>query len=71
MVLSLRSTARGKWNKMEMLDYCSVNLETGEVSLDRAMERDVLLPIDTDLIDRLHCARCTLPTGPASTTETL
>lgn len=56
---------------MEMLDYCSVNLETGEVSLDRAMERDVLLPIDTDLIDRLHCARCTLPTGPASTTETL
>lgn len=31
MILSLRSTSRGKWNKMEMLDYRSVNLETGEV----------------------------------------
>ncbi|CAO1631614.1 unnamed protein product [Sympodiomycopsis kandeliae] len=31
MILSLRSTSRGKWNKMEMLDYCSINLETGEV----------------------------------------
>lgn len=31
MVLSLRSTSRGKWNKMEMIDYRSVHLETGEV----------------------------------------
>ncbi|CAO1632069.1 unnamed protein product [Parajaminaea phylloscopi] len=31
MILSLRSTSRGKWNKMELLDYRSIHLETGEV----------------------------------------
>lgn len=31
MVLTLRCTSRGKWNKMEMVEYCSINLSTGEV----------------------------------------
>lgn len=31
MILSLRCTSRGKWNKMELLDHQSVHLETGEV----------------------------------------
>ena len=62
MVLSLRSTARGKWNKMEMLDYCSVNLETGEV---RKRHKLLHAPqVATDI-------RTALPTGPASPAETL
>ncbi|KIS67033.1 SCF ubiquitin ligase complex subunit HRT3 [Mycosarcoma maydis] len=31
MVFSLRSTTRGRWNKLDLLDYYSVNLTNGEV----------------------------------------
>lgn len=31
MILRLTSTSRGKWNKMDCLEYCSINLQNGEV----------------------------------------
>ena len=31
MELSLRETSRGRWNKLDILDYRSINLQTGEV----------------------------------------
>lgn len=31
LILKLDKTGRGKWNRMEMLEYESINLRTGEV----------------------------------------
>ncbi len=31
MVFGLRSTTRGRWNKLDLLEYFSVNLTNGEV----------------------------------------